>query len=180
MGYNEKLHSAVLYELEPDHPIDISDRAFEDVRASLEKVEAMKVTVTECIVRAKEKDLRDHADRFRAILRKLVTVEKSLRESEDKKVTAKVAFELDQLEKDCNVEIDECETVATGGLADSKYEVMASRCRIAALFVGFGGILACLLGCIFYLIFTQESVLNLPFEPMLVSERCIQYRNTSS
>lgn len=164
MGRNEKNHFAELYELEPDQPIDISDRAFEDVRASLEKVEAMKVTVTECIVRAKEKDLRDHAERFRAILRKLVTVEKALRESQDKKTTAKVAFELDQLEQDCNVEIDECETVANGGPIDTKNEILASRFRIASTLVGVCGVLACLLGCIIYLIFTQETVLNLPFE----------------
>ena len=164
MGHNEKNHFAEMYELEPNQPIDISDRAFEDVRASLEKIEAMKVTVTECIVRAKEKDLRDHTERFRAILRKLITVEKALKETQDKKTTAKVAFELDRLEQDCNVEIDECETVAMEGSVDSKNEVLVTRLRIASFLVGGGGVLACLLGCILYLIFTQETVLNLPFE----------------
>ena len=163
MENNERSLSAQLYELEPDLAVDISEQAFEELRVSLDKVGAMKQSVADAIIKAKEKDLKDHVERLRAVLRKLVVMENSLKEEHDLKETAKLACELDQLEAECLGEVSEDETVLESQEAESKHVLTSVRYGIAAKLVGFGGVFACLLGCIAYLIFTNIDAMEVTF-----------------
>ncbi len=163
MGNSERNISAELYELEPNVSVDISAQAFEELRVSLEKVEAMKQVVAESIVKAKQKNLKDHVETFRNLLRKLVVMEASLKEEQDRKDTAKLAFELDALEEECNREIAADEAILETPAVESRHTLTSIRYGIAAKLIGFGGVFACLLGCIIYLIFVQIDGMEVSF-----------------
>jgi hypothetical protein len=105
MEHSELTRSEELYELEPELVVDISDQAFEDLSASLKKIEAMKQEIAEGILKAKKKNLTAHVEKFRAILRELVVMENALLEEKSKKETAKLASELDRLEAECSKEL---------------------------------------------------------------------------
>lgn len=173
MEHNERNASAQLYELEPDVAVDISEQAFEELRVSLGKVEAMKQTVANAIIKAKEKDLKDHVETFRALLRKLVVMENSLKDEQNKKETAKLAFELDQLEAECYGELAENEAEIEATEQESRHSLTSVRYRIAAKLIGFGGVFACLLGCIAYLIFAQIDAMEVSFNWLWVAVNAV-------
>ena len=138
MKKKEQKSAAELYEIQPEELVDISEQAFEDVRVSLEKVEAMKQTVAEGIIKAKEKGLKDHVEKLRALLRKLVVMENALKEEQNKKETAKMAFELDKLAAECNREISTKDEPATPVSNETKFVTVAMRYNVAAKLIGMG------------------------------------------
>ena len=164
MEHNEQSYSVELYELEPGQVIDISDQAFEDLRASLQKIEAMKQSVAEGILKAKKKNLNEHVEKFRAILRELVIMENSLLEEQSKKETAKLASELDQLEAECTKELSAVAEESAVQESKSTHTLKATRFGIAAKLIGFGGVFACLLGCIAYLSLVQIDAVPVSFD----------------
>ena len=164
MKKKERKKDPELYELQPEELVDISEQAFEDVRASLEKVEAMKQTVADGIIKAKEKNLKDHVEKMRTLLRKLVVMENSLKEEQNKKEAAKMAFELDRLEAECNRELSPSEEISDSADVENKFTTVALRYNAAAKLICFGGIFACLLGCVIYLLLVQIDPVNIRFE----------------
>lgn len=163
MDKTENKVSAVMYELEPDQPIDISDAAFDDLKESIEKVEAMKLAAAESIVKAKEKGLVAHTERFRVLLRKLVIMDNELKAEKERKETAKLAADLDRLEAEFANEIYEREMEKAEELAESEYEIKSMRRGVLAKLFGLAGTVACMLGCIVYLILALTTNL-VPFE----------------
>ena len=155
MGQNESVS---------DQIIDISDEAFEELQASLDRVEAMKQDVAEGLFKAKQKSLDEHVEKFRAILRQLVIMENALLEEKSKKESAKLAIELERLEEEYNHKLSMNSEKTAARVAQSKYTRTAARYGIAASLVGFVGVFACLMGCIAYLILVQIDSLHLPFE----------------
>lgn len=155
--------STIMYELEPDQPIDISDAAFDDLKESIEKVEAMKLAAAESIVKAKEKGLVTHTERFRVLLRKLVIMDNELKAEKERKETAKLAAELDRLEAEFTNEIYEREKDKIEEYPESEYERKAMLHGVFAKLFGLVGSIACMLGCIIYLILTLTTTL-VPFD----------------
>lgn len=151
------------YELEPEQPIDISEAAFDDLNASIAKVEAMKRAAADSIVKAKEKGLVEHTERFRVLLRKLVIMDNELKAEKERKEKARLAADLDRLEADVTGEIYEFEKDSIEEYTESENELKAIRYGVAAKLFGLVGSFACLIGCVVYLILTITT-LSVPFE----------------
>lgn len=163
MEHSELTRSEELYELEPELVVDISDQAFEDLSASLKKIEAMKQEIAEGILKAKKKNLTAHVEKFRAILRELVVMENALLEEKSKKETAKLALELDRLEAECSKELSANAATEAAEEIRSEHSLKATRYGIAARLIGFGGVFAFLLGCIVYLVLVQVDAVHVTF-----------------
>ena len=151
------------YELEPEQPIDISDAAFDDINASIARVEAMKRSAADSIVKAKEKGLVEHTERFRVLLRKLVIMDNELKAEKERKEKARLAADLDRLEAEFTGEIYEYEKDNIEEYPVSEYELKSIRHGVAAKLFGLVGTFACMLGCVIYLILTLTTI-SVPFE----------------
>ncbi len=154
---------ANLYELLPDQPVDISDAAFADIEESLARVDAMKRMAAESIVKAKERGLSVHTERFRVLLRKLVVMDNELKAEKERKITARLAADLDQLEFDLNQEVYEYGKEKAEDEEISENKIKARRHEIAAVLFGLVGSFVCLIGCIAYFILNMVTE-DVPFE----------------
>ncbi len=155
--------NAKVYELLPNQPVDISEAAFADIEQSLARVDAMKKQAAAGIVKAKERGLTAHVERFRVMLRKLVIMDNELKAEKEKKITARLAAELDQLESEFSKELYEYKKEAAEEACVSEYIARAKRHSVAAVLFGLVGGFACLLGCIIYFILIMATD-DVPFE----------------
>ena len=146
--------------------VDISEEAFAELQASLEKTEHMKHTVAEAIVRAKEKNLTPQVARLRVLLRKLFAMEAVLRREQTRKEIVKLTAELNALEAEYTAELlhpEKDESVGEDAEDGRAYAKKAARRESAAKFFGYLGAILGLFGCIAYLILAREDVAGLPF-----------------
>ncbi len=146
--------------------VDISEEAFAELQASLDKTEHMKHTVAEAIVRAKEKELTPQVARLRVLLRKLFAMEAILRREQTRKEIVKLTAELNALEAEYTAELlhpEESESIGKDAGDGCCYAKKATRRECAAKFFGYLGAVLGLFGCIAYLILTREDMLGLPF-----------------
>ena len=140
------------YELTPGCTVDISDQALEDLNNSLERIKELKQKVIDGILRPKKKELDAYTERFRAMLCQLVMMENALLEEKSQKESARLAQKLDLLEAECAKELPVAEKKPVAKAHKSKYTLTAVRYDIASRLIGFGGVFACLLGCVAYLV----------------------------
>ncbi|MBQ8431856.1 MAG: hypothetical protein IJX28_03125 [Clostridia bacterium] len=146
--------------------VDISDEAFAELQASLDKTESMKNTVAEAIVKANEKGLNQQAARLRILLRKLFAMEGLLRAELSRKEIAKLTAELETLEAEYSAELLSPDAAAEDAEAPQNghgYAKKAKTLRVFSKIVGYAGAFASLFGCIAYLLLTREELMGLPF-----------------
>ena len=164
MEKNKQAKSAELYEWKPGQTVDVSDQAFEELHASLKRIEGLKQEIATGILRAKKQNLVEYVEKFRTMLRRLVAMENALLEETSQKESAKLARDLDLLEAEFAKDIKVTKRKAVSLKPKSKHAQTATRYGIAAGLIGFGGVFACLLGCIAYLLFVQIEGMGVTFE----------------
>lgn len=162
---NQKMQSAETVVAEQNLSIEEMAQAIEAIRAQIEELDRKETVLAEGLIKAKEKGLIEQADRCRELLQKVV-VDKNVKKDELNEMEArKLAAELDamtsEVARDLGVEaLSEEERFAE----ERAYFAKAKRLKLVSKMIGFIGVLACLVGSLVYLIFTQAETLNLPFE----------------
>ena len=152
------------YELDLDRIGGSTDQEMESLQDSLARLDAMKQEIIEAILQAKQKKMTEHVERLRALLCRLVVAENALLEEMHQRESAALAVELDRLEAECGRALPVQEPAAARAPRQSRHSVIAVRYSVAAGLIGLGGVIACLLGCVIYLILVQIPSLGVTFE----------------